>query len=492
MKKRLLAMLLAAIMTASMVACAGDTTDDTADTAAVGETAAVETEAAWEFPDVDYAGGEYRILNFDQLWNMYIHMDMPEQTGEILNDAVYNRNRKVEDELNCVIAEKEIVNTTDVPADLTTIAKNTIMAGADDYDIMCLAISANATLVTEGCLMDLMPIEEFNFEETWWDHDIIDAVTLDGKLYFTSGSANLMAFDSMWGLFFNENIMADHNLDKPYDLVREGKWTLDKLTEYCTAVANLNGDTSFAWDMNGNAFYGISAHFAAITDKLLYASGCRYVETQDNGDILFTLESEHFYNVIDKLGTLMNPQSGLMLRADTTDFSAEKGGYMHVFTTLRSLFLTAEIKAAQLMRDMEDTYGLVPMPKADESQEDYMTTIVNQMFYWGIPATNSKLDMTATVSEVLTHESYETVVPVYYNSVVEHKGLRNEDSIEMLEIMRRTKGVDISVIFNWNSSLSTSLYTMLFEGNSQVASTVASAKKGIETSVAEFKEFLAE
>ena len=99
---------------------------------------------------------------------------------------------------------------------------------------------------------------------------------------------------------------------------------------------------------------------------------------------------------------------------------------------------------------------------------------------------------TATVSEVLTHESYESVVPVYYNSVVEHKGLRNEDSIEMLEIMRRTKGVDISVIFNWNSSLSTSLYTMLFEGNSQVASTVASAKKGIETSVAEFKEFLAE
>ena len=62
-----------------------------------------------------------------------------------------------------------------------------------------------------------------------------------------------MAFDSMWCLFFNENMMEDHKLELPYDLVREGKWTIDRLTGCCTAVANLNGDEKFKWNKDGKA-----------------------------------------------------------------------------------------------------------------------------------------------------------------------------------------------------------------------------------------------
>ena len=123
MKKRILAMLLAMMMFGSLASCAADDTaetNDAAETAAGGNEA--ETEPAWQFPDVDYGGAEYRILNFDQLWDMYIHMDIKEQTGDILDDAVYDRNRKVEDALNCVIAEKEVENTTNVPADLIDLA----------------------------------------------------------------------------------------------------------------------------------------------------------------------------------------------------------------------------------------------------------------------------------------------------------------------------------------------------------------------------------
>ena len=70
MKKRVLAMLLAMMMLGSLASCASEDTAETKD--ASGETAAVgneaETEPAWQFPDVDYGGAEYRILNFDQLW----------------------------------------------------------------------------------------------------------------------------------------------------------------------------------------------------------------------------------------------------------------------------------------------------------------------------------------------------------------------------------------------------------------------------------------
>lgn len=154
--------------------------------------------------------------------------------------------------------------------------------------------------------------------------------------------------------------------------------------------------------------------------------------------------------------------------------------------------MTGEIKAAQLMRDMTDTFGIVPFPKYDESQTQYYTSLVSQLFYMTIPSTNTNTSRTATIYEALTHESYLSVIPTYYSNVVEQKGLRNEDSIDMLEIMRQTRAVDVATIFNWSSNLRSTLNTKLFNGNAQVASDIASQQTKIEASMQKFFDFLAE
>lgn len=458
------------------------------DNAAIGETE--NEEEKWQYPDVDYGGGAFRILNLDQLWNMFIRIDVEELTGEPLNDAVYNRNRAVEDALNCKIVEKCLENdSANTITRITDLAQQSIMANEDAYDVMYLPINQNTSLITQGYLLDLRAIPELHLDETWWDQDIIDATTLDGKLYFVSGSANLMGFDSMWCLFFNEEMMEDHGLDTPYDLVREGKWTIDKLTEYCSAVANLNGDDSFKWNKDGNAVWGISAHIHC-PEKFYFSTGVRSATVQDDGSIGFTLESDRFYSTIDKLAVLLNGKTGMTLKASTDDFNVENGGYVHVFTTRRALFMTGELKASLLMRDMEDSFGIVPFPKYDEAQAHYETNLVFQLFYMTIPTTNTCLSQTATIAEVLTHDSYEKVVPVYYQNVVEHKGLRNEDSIEMLEIMRQNRGVDIGMIFNWVGTLREDIANKLFDGSNQIASLVEKYQPQIESNIAEFVEFL--
>ena len=417
------------------------------------------------------------------------YVDATEQTGEILNDAVYDRNRKIEEELNCKILEKIIVNTSGTLTMLTDEAKNTVVSGSDDYEMMMLPVNQDISVVTGGYLMDLCAINGFQFDKTWWDQDVIQSTTLNGKLYFASGAATLMAFDGMWCIFFNEDMMKDHGLDKPYDLVREGTWTIDKLSEYCATVANLNDDSSFTWNKDGSCVWGIST-FNSGPEKFVYASGVRGAEVDANGKIQNTMESEHFYNVIDKLANLLSTKSGMTISASTTDFDADAGGYVYVFSTRRSLFMTAEIKAAQLLRDMEDTFGILPYPKYDEEQKDYQTTMVHQMMYLTVPATNSKLDMTATISEVMAHDSYESVIPVYYDNVVEHKGLRNEDSVEMLEIMRSNRGMDLAVVFAWNASLRDQIRDALFAGNNQVASILAAQKPVVDGNIEKFVEYL--
>ncbi len=154
--------------------------------------------------------------------------------------------------------------------------------------------------------------------------------------------------------------------------------------------------------------------------------------------------------------------------------------------------MTGEIKAAQLMRDMTDTFGIVPFPKYDESQQQYYTSLVSQLFYMTIPSTNTNTSRTATIYEAMTHESYLSVIPTYYSNVVEQKGLRNEDSIDMLEIMRQTRAVDVATIFNWSSNLRSSLNTKLFNGNAQVASDIAAQQTKVEASMQKFFDFLAE
>ena len=146
----------------------------------------------------------------------------------------------------------------------------------------------------------------------------------------------------------------------------------------------------------------------------------------------------------------------------------------------RSLFLTGEVKAAQQLRDMEDTFGILPYPKYDETQESYYSSFVNQCMFYTIPVTNMHTRETAIISDYTSYMSKRDVLPVYYGNVVEQKGLRNEDSIEMLDLILSTKTVDLGVLFGWTNTLLEAMRTKLFAGSTDLASLVEKQQKNID------------
>lgn len=485
---QLAALLTAALLIASTAACADKSDKPVTASTEAAATEAVETQPEYVYPDEDYEGADYRVLNYDQLWDMYIQIDVDEMTGDALDDAVYERNRAIEEKLNFKLRELPLVNTNNDTAVVTNEAQKVISAGDDAYDVMFLPINKKPSLITDGYLLDLAAMPELNFNETWWDNVINEAVTMNGHLYIASGAMQLMAFDSSWCLFFNEKIINDHSLAMPYDTVRDGKWTVDALYEYGAAVASLNGDGSYKWDSSGASLYGISTH-PNSPDKFIYSCGELYVKNDGTGAYMFDAGNERYMNVAAKLSQLLGTE-GVTFAASYTDFSVSEGGYYYVFSNNRSLFLTAEIKAAQLLRNMDDTFGIVPFPKYDETQEEYRTNLVSDLFYFTIPTTNKNVSRTATISEVLTYESYKRVFPIYYDVTVEQKGLRNDDSIEMLKIMRTTRGIDISVVFGWNDDLASAVRTKLYKGDSSLSSDISKYQKTIEKKMDTFFEFI--
>ena len=100
--------------------------------------------------------------------------------------------------------------------------------------------------------------------------------------------------------------------------------------------------------------------------------------------------------------------------------------------------------ALDSMRDVED-FGIVPIPKADELQETYLSTNEPELFL--IPISVRDEEMSALILEGLNAESYRTVNPVYYDTVLSRKYARDEDSLEMLDIIFGNITSDIIMLY---------------------------------------------
>lgn len=473
------AVLLAALLCS--VSCASsDTNTPAVDTAAGdAQTTTAVSEDNYPYEKSDLGGYTLRVLNIDDLWDMFVKIDTEATDGEVLNDAIYNRNRKAENDLNFNL--EEIRLSSDIKENNNYI-KDAVLANDDVYDITYAGIYDTPALLTEGYMMNLLDIDGLNLHEAWWDNTVCESALINDCLYIATSPMQMMSYDSAWVLFFNETIMNANDLEHPYNLVRDGKWTLDALNTYTKAVANLNGDANFNWDSNGNAFYGISCHPYA-PKHFLNSADAHTVINDEDGNLIFNADSVHFMNAVSALSQSLSTKSGMAIEASTTDFDVEAGGYMHIFTTGRSLFLTAEIKAAQLMRDMEATFGLVPIPKLDENQKSYYADFVQSCVYYTVPVTNSHLRETAVASDYISYLGWRDVLPIYYSNVVEQKGLRNEESIEMLEIVLSSKTVDLAVMFGWAGTLFDNIESKIFSGSDAVASIIERNQKKIETAI---------
>ena len=62
-----------------------------------------------------------------------------------------------------------------------------------------------------------------------------------------------------------------------------------------------------------------------------------------------------------------------------------------------------------LYRDMKDTYGILPMPKWDKSQEGYYANICDRYAIWGVPMTVTDTEFVGIITEALACETLKTV-----------------------------------------------------------------------------------
>jgi len=473
-KRRIALLLLLSVLTSATTSCSGDAPDPVTDTSS-SEPAQTETTApAYEYPAYDGEGDEFVILTPEPTYGFYTTLDTESEVGEALDDTVFRRNRGIEERFNIefrIVEEHfEKVHTT---------YRTSIEAGDHEFDIGFIRSDLMSSFISNRFVYNLLDYDEFHLDEPYYDQNVNAAARqIDSSTQlFASTYTNLIGADGLVCTFFNESMLDKLGMDTPYQLVRDGKWTLDVFGQYMKAGANLNGDDSFTWNDNGKATYGM-ATWATAFQALLTSCDVSLISFDDGAPSFGA--NERFYNVLDKIETVMK-EDGFAITGQGTRKSTMN--YELIFQNGRSLMLIAELKASSKYRDMDDTYGIVPLPKYDEKQKEYYTFRTSVEPLLTVPITHPDPASAGIIMDAMAYESYANVLPVYYEYRMNQKQLRNDESIEMLEMMRTTMIYDIGMTLGWTTDLMYKLRTLAATMDGGYSSTIASYESKIDAAI---------
>ncbi|MCQ2431689.1 MAG: hypothetical protein MJ175_03705 [Clostridia bacterium] len=459
-------LLLTAVLAASLSAC-GETADPsiapTETKPAPAETEAVETEEPRipsGLPDTDLGGyvlTMYQASDFFNEEGLYAE----EANGDSINDAVYARNLGIMEKYNCVLAEE----TSDDRYVMDRL-KPFILAGDDTIDVIYEC--GNSVIGNTQLFLDLADLSHLDFSKPWWSAEFNEGVTINGHLYFTLGAHMISAKESMIGTLFNKEIAVNYDINPSdlYDAARNGKWTLDMLGSYAKMAAQ---------DINGDGVMDEKDRWGIIGENydcwsLALGSGFKCVTKDSNGDFVYSFGSEKNINIMDKIMGITNDPTICLFaqQMKTSDVWATRtemmanGQFLFNFTSL-----------GNSMRDYKYDFGFLPIPKFDESQSQYYHdgSLGNNRLMV-VPKTTSDPDTTAFLIEAMAYASYYELLPVYYQEFLNTKVLRDEESVEMLQIVQGTIHYDCGALFNWGNMRDT-IENLAAAGSNTLASTAA-------------------
>lgn len=442
-----------------------------ADTAAETEETTTADPLADDVPELDFGGKPFRVSVMSKYEQEFL---AEEESGDVCNDAVYARNRLVEERFNTVITPL-VTNYVDNNTHVNYI-KNTVLAGEDAFDLAALYVYVSGIPILAGLYQSWKGVPYVDFERPWWVQSANEAFTIGGDRYIAVGSVCVTTLLLAYGIFFNKTVAEGYNVGNLYDVVYDGKWTIDRLGETAKGVyADLNGNNQSDKD----DLFGFIAEKVTNLDAYLPAFDQSITAFDDEGYPYFIINCEKTYNAVDKVYSLYYENEGSYI-------TPAAGDEITKFARGEALFLTTWMNNAfTVFRDMEDDYGILPYPKFDEAQEDYLSNSMDNYSTLGIPMTADDLDFIGAVIEVLSAESYKSVMPAYYEVALKTKFTRDEDSIAMLELIMDGLNYDFSVLHS--SSYLSSIYTrfriVIAKPSRDFASDYASIEEKLLTSL---------
>ncbi|MBR4000220.1 MAG: hypothetical protein IKI93_17975, partial [Clostridia bacterium] len=192
----------------------------------------------------------------------------------------------------------------------------------------------------------------------------------------------------------------------------------------------------------------------------------------ENGIPAITAFDDHFIASYEKMVETLFSDKNYMLLSENFH-TAFKEGY--------ALFYSEPIGSLKKLRDMDAEFGIVPVPKLDENQGDYVSNISLYAAFCGIPIT-ADAERTSIVLENLCAQSFGDLRQAYEDDTLNFKYIRDRESSEMLNLIFSTGRyslLDALGITQLSSVIATNAET----GNTSISSALKSVDKVMNKSL---------
>ena len=450
--KKALCLLLAIVMLIpAMVACDGDEGDGTGSAETTTTSTESKTDAATtidpndmhDLPaDLNYGGKEVSFLaEFTDMQEdeFYLEDDYT-PTGELVPDAVYNRNKAVENQLNVKLVVK-----TRKGEYLNEVHKIDHSSGLAQYQIIADRTTNKGVLIIDNYYYNLKNFEHLNLDKNYWSSGFGDVVTFtkDAKQYLATGVVAVSLYRMMFATIYNQKALKTHGIEDPYQKIMDGEWTLDVQK---AMIADTWQDKDGDGKKSEDDYFGFLSGVSTSMDPYLVASGVELIKKDpqtynwnyDEDELSYLVE------VADKVQALTLDDNTFCLEKDKDhpsdrdiiDKFAEGDAVMATI-----LFYGLEKGSGEINFD----YGIAPIPKYSTEQKEYRTYVQDMVTSLGVnSAVKSEEDLEAigATLEALAYHSTKWIEEAYFQKAMSSRFLKDPRSQAIVDIMYKSVAID--------------------------------------------------
>jgi hypothetical protein len=436
------------------------------------------------------AGGQ---TDIGMRWVPWEEGDVETKDGDMLGSAVFDRNAWVEENYDVIITKEYCsVDSVNGAPPYSSVVRTDAATTSNAYQLYILRTVNIVDLVEEGLFADMNEYDQYlHTDEPWWVKDSVESFTLGSHLYVAASEVLLRDKGGTAALFFNQVLAADYtDLPNFFELAENREWTLEEMINACSIVSSsLDGDDlmNSAQDMWGCTGGDDPVYY------LFNAMGFKFAHINEDGYLNYdfgyddesvtamkTIFDEFMYS-----DWFMNTMTvGSKFLAEGQDLFVDGG----------SLFKSGLIKDTALtLKNMSQLYGILPHPLYNLDQDNYSSLVwEHHDSILGIPEYAADKEMCAIVLEALSWESYYSVCPVFYDTILLSRAAKDSESKAMLQIILDTRSYDPGLYWDNASGLhgNDGLLRLSKTGSSDIASLCAKYKDTIDENVDEVNEWI--
>ena len=423
--KRIIAVLLLLCMSLAVLAsCKKDeaSTDDST----------ANSEQAWNdgLPDVDMGGYEFNILSYNSEWFEWAEIALApsseDSMGNMLYEEMYKRNVALEDRFGFffkVTTQKNIAQQ-----DIEKLA----LGGDNTYDMVMYY--DKWSMACAQYFRDWNECEYIDLSQDYWNPSITSNFEYNDKQFAISGNFSLSMLSRTDVMLFNKEMFKNFHGDVEtiYNMVKEDKWTLEEMYTYAAAV--VDDDDGQAGD---EGTYGITGSKKHYYTSIMVGCDIDFTKIAKDGSVVFTLPTDT--SAKDKIEQIMAYNQGNNIHYDSSD-NIDYHAPETMFEDGKSLFCTKNIFFIPSTRAaMETEFGILPMPKYDTNQEEYINSCDGgdvACLLATVP--ESDLENIGIIMEAWSAHSQQTLVPLYQEELIKTRYSSDLQSYEMLTLIFQT------------------------------------------------------